>query len=234
MLYRPRPQTWPVRRPWPRDLLDVPLGQVVHAQLLHDRHPGRRQDGHHQHRAAGRPGAAQRGVEALCRATAARCVREESERPIAALASIGIAPEAVDYVLITPLQAYATANIHLFTNATVCLSKRGWVEDYHVPKWPMHIPRELRIPDRGDQVPAVRGAREAPPARRRGRDRARPSRLVGRRAPPLVDGLRDRHGQGRRHRHRQLLQVRQRRREHPAGHHGEHGRVLRDLRAAEA
>ena len=73
--------------------------------------------------------------------------REESERPVAALASIGIAPEDVDYVLITPLQAYATANIHLFANATVCLSKRGWVEDYHVPKWPMHIPRELRIPD---------------------------------------------------------------------------------------
>ena len=73
--------------------------------------------------------------------------REEPERPIAALASIGIAPEDVDYVLVTPLQAYATANIHLFKNATVCLSQRGWVEDYHAPKWPMHIPRELRIPD---------------------------------------------------------------------------------------
>jgi glyoxylase-like metal-dependent hydrolase (beta-lactamase superfamily II) len=73
--------------------------------------------------------------------------RAEAERPIAALASIGLTPAEVDYVLITPLQAYATANIHLFKNATVCLSKRGWIEDYHVPKWPMHIPRELRIPD---------------------------------------------------------------------------------------
>ena len=73
--------------------------------------------------------------------------REESERPEAALAGIGLTPADVDYVLITPLQAYATANITLFRNATVCLSRRGWIEDYHVPKWPMHIPRELRIPD---------------------------------------------------------------------------------------
>lgn len=73
--------------------------------------------------------------------------REEPERPVNALASIGITPHEVDYVLITPLQAYATANIPLFRNAQVCISKRGWIEDYHAPKWPMHIPRELRIPD---------------------------------------------------------------------------------------
>lgn len=78
-----------------------------------------------------------------------RCqmVRQESERPANALASIGISPEQVDYVLVTPLQAYATANIPLFRNARICLSRRGWIEDYHAPKWPMHIPRELRIPD---------------------------------------------------------------------------------------
>jgi glyoxylase-like metal-dependent hydrolase (beta-lactamase superfamily II) len=73
--------------------------------------------------------------------------RQEAERPAAALAAVGVDPAAVDYVLITPLQAYATANVTLFPNAQVCLSKRGWIEDYHVPKWPMHIPRELRIPD---------------------------------------------------------------------------------------
>ena len=78
-----------------------------------------------------------------------RCqmIRPDGERPEAALASIGIKPENVDYVLITPLQAYATANIPMFANAQVCISKRGWIEDYHVPKYPMHIPRELRIPD---------------------------------------------------------------------------------------
>ena len=51
------------------------------------------------------------------------------------------------HVLLTPLQAYATANIHLFPNAQICLSKRGWIEDFHAPKFPMHVPRDLRIPD---------------------------------------------------------------------------------------
>ena len=74
-------------------------------------------------------------------------VREENERPEKALASIGIRAQDVDYVLITPLQAYATGNIALFSNARICLSKRGWIEDFHAPKFDMHIPRKLRIPD---------------------------------------------------------------------------------------
>src|SRR2546429_9620990 len=49
-----------------------------------------------------------------------RLIRTESERPLNALASLGIKAEAVDYVLITPLQIYATANIQLFKNARVC------------------------------------------------------------------------------------------------------------------
>ena len=76
-----------------------------------------------------------------------RLRRAESERPVNALASLGIRPEEVDYVLITPLQSYATANIQLFKNARVCLSKRGWIEDFHAEKFPMHVPREHRIPD---------------------------------------------------------------------------------------
>jgi hypothetical protein len=71
----------------------------------------------------------------------------ESERPAAALESIGIAPEEVDYVLITPLQSYATGNISLFRNARVGLSRRGWIEDFHAPKFPLHSPRRTRIPD---------------------------------------------------------------------------------------
>lgn len=75
-----------------------------------------------------------------------KLARAENEAPLAALASIGIKPEAVDYVLLTPLQAYATANVHLFKNAQICLSKRGWIEDFHAEKFPMHVPREFRIP----------------------------------------------------------------------------------------
>jgi len=74
-------------------------------------------------------------------------VRQESERPEQALSRLGIKPGDVDFVLITPLQAYATGNIPLFTNAQICISRRGWIEDFHAPKYEMHIPRKLRIPD---------------------------------------------------------------------------------------
>jgi hypothetical protein len=78
-----------------------------------------------------------------------RCqmVREPGERPDAALATIGIRPEEVTHVLITPLQSYATGNIHLFRNAEVCISRRGWIEDFHAPRFPVHSPRRTRIPD---------------------------------------------------------------------------------------
>jgi glyoxylase-like metal-dependent hydrolase (beta-lactamase superfamily II) len=76
-----------------------------------------------------------------------RMVREENERPAAALATLGIAPEQVDHVLITPLQSYATGNIPLFCNAEICLARRGWIEDFHAPRFPLHAPRSSRIPD---------------------------------------------------------------------------------------
>ncbi len=74
-------------------------------------------------------------------------VRTDEERPASALARLGLKPEDIDYVLITPLQAYATGNIPLFSKSQICLSRRGWIEDFHAPKYPMHIPRKLRIPD---------------------------------------------------------------------------------------
>jgi len=78
-----------------------------------------------------------------------RCqmVRQPGERPDAALARLGIRPEEVTHVLITPLQSYATGNIPMFRNADVCLSRRGWIEDFHAPRFPIHAPRRTRIPD---------------------------------------------------------------------------------------
>ena len=78
-----------------------------------------------------------------------RChmLRKEEERPANALASCGVAPEDVTHVLVTPLQLYATANIPLFPNARICVSRRGWIEDIFArPPW-LHVPRELCIPD---------------------------------------------------------------------------------------
>jgi hypothetical protein len=73
--------------------------------------------------------------------------REEAERPMNALASLGIRPEEVNYVLLTPLQSYTTSNIALFPNATICLSKRGWIEDITARPPYFHVPRQLCIPD---------------------------------------------------------------------------------------
>jgi len=78
-----------------------------------------------------------------------RCqmIRKESERPEKALKSIGVDPSEVDYVFLSPLQGYATANVALFKNATICISRRGWIEDFHAPLYEMHVPRRIRIPD---------------------------------------------------------------------------------------
>ena len=65
--------------------------------------------------------------------------RSEAERPLNALAGYGVDPEQVDYVLLTPLQAYATANIDLFPNAQICLSRRGWIEDIVAPLPYLHV-----------------------------------------------------------------------------------------------
>jgi glyoxylase-like metal-dependent hydrolase (beta-lactamase superfamily II) len=74
-------------------------------------------------------------------------IRKDDELPERALAQAGARPADVDLVLITPLQAYAVGNIPLFTNAQVCISRRGWIEDFHAPAYEMHVPRQLRIPD---------------------------------------------------------------------------------------
>lgn len=78
-----------------------------------------------------------------------RCqmIRQPQERPDAALASVGIGLEDVTHVLITPLQAYATGNIPLFRKAEVCISRRGWVEDFHAPRFPSHSVRHNMIPN---------------------------------------------------------------------------------------
>jgi hypothetical protein len=49
-------------------------------------------------------------------------------------------------VIVTPLQAYSTANIHLFRNAQVCISRKGWIEDFQAPYYYLHVSRRMRIP----------------------------------------------------------------------------------------
>lgn len=76
----------------------------------------------------------------------AKIVRSEEQLPQNILRSQGLAPEDISTVVVTPLQAYATANIPMFPNASVCISRRGWIEDFQAPFYHLHVPRHLRIP----------------------------------------------------------------------------------------
>jgi glyoxylase-like metal-dependent hydrolase (beta-lactamase superfamily II) len=76
----------------------------------------------------------------------ARIVRSDEQLPENLLRSAGLTPDDITLVLVTPLQAYATANIPLFRNATIAISRRGWIEDFQAPYYHLHVPRHLRIP----------------------------------------------------------------------------------------
>ncbi len=76
----------------------------------------------------------------------AQIARTEAQLPQNILRSQGLTPEEISLVLVTPLQAYATANIAMFRNATIAISRRGWIEDFQAPYYHLHVPRHLRVP----------------------------------------------------------------------------------------
>ena len=73
----------------------------------------------------------------------AQIVRADDQLPRNILHSQGLTPEDISLVLVTPLQAYATANIHRFRNAIIGISRRGWIEDFQAPYYHLHVPRHL-------------------------------------------------------------------------------------------
>jgi len=72
--------------------------------------------------------------------------RPTGQLPQNILAAHGLTPDDISTVIVTPLQAYATANIPLFRNATICISRKGWIEDFQAPYYHLHVPRHLRVP----------------------------------------------------------------------------------------
>lgn len=68
-------------------------------------------------------------------------VRESGEQLFTELRTLGIAPEDVDYVLLTPLEQYTTGTLSAFTRAQICMTRRGWVhfhtthEHPHDSRW---------------------------------------------------------------------------------------------------
>jgi len=69
------------------------------------------------------------------------------ERPLAILEGVGIRPEDVKHIFVTPMQAYANGNLHLFPNAVYHISRRGWIEDIFAPRHKPHVPRFFFISD---------------------------------------------------------------------------------------
>jgi glyoxylase-like metal-dependent hydrolase (beta-lactamase superfamily II) len=76
----------------------------------------------------------------------AQIKRSEEQLPQNILRNQGLGADDISSVIVTPLQAYATANIHLFRKADICISRKGWIEDFQAPYYHLHVPRHLRIP----------------------------------------------------------------------------------------
>jgi hypothetical protein len=57
---------------------------------------------------------------------AAMRVRPEDRMP-EALKAYGVTPAEVDTVVLSPLSAYTTGNLELFTSATIAFSRAGWI-----------------------------------------------------------------------------------------------------------
>ena len=75
----------------------------------------------------------------------AQIVRPEEQLPQNILKAQGLTPDDIDTVIVTPLQAYATANIHMFRKARICISRKGWIEDFQAPYYHLHVPRHMRV-----------------------------------------------------------------------------------------
>ena len=72
---------------------------------------------------------------------------EPEDRPEKALPAIGVDPNDVDMVIVTPFQQYSISNLKLFSKAEICLSRHGWIE-FQAPTLPMPLAqRRQSIPD---------------------------------------------------------------------------------------
>jgi hypothetical protein len=60
-------------------------------------------------------------------APAGDLVRGPDETMAGALRTVGLTPDDVTHVLLTPLELYTTGTLHLFERAQICITRRGWV-----------------------------------------------------------------------------------------------------------
>lgn len=66
-----------------------------------------------------------------------KLVVTEDDRIENRLAALGVRPEDVDTLVLTPLQSYATGGLDRFPNALMCANRYGWGELF-APRWKPH------------------------------------------------------------------------------------------------
>jgi len=83
-------------------------------------------------------------------APAGDLVRDSGEQLLTGLAGLGLSPEDVTHVLLTPLELYTTGLLHRFPRARIGITRRGWIhfhtthEHPHDSRW-RSIPRETLV-----------------------------------------------------------------------------------------
>ncbi len=53
------------------------------------------------------------------------------------LAAVGVTPEAIDHIILTPIQSYATGGLDKFPNAQIWVNRDGWA-DLFAPRYKPH------------------------------------------------------------------------------------------------
>ena len=76
----------------------------------------------------------------------ARMHRQDGQFIIDQLTRLGVAPEDVTHVILTPLQLYTVSNVLAFPHAEICIARRGWVH-FHTTHEHPHDNRSTSIPD---------------------------------------------------------------------------------------
>lgn len=77
--------------------------------------------------------------------------REEGEFVLDQLDRVGVTPQEVTHVVLTPLQLYSVSNVLAFDNAAICISERGWIHFHTTHRHPhddraTSIPPEILVP----------------------------------------------------------------------------------------
>lgn len=73
-----------------------------------------------------------------------KLVVNDEDRVENRLRALGVRPEDIDTLVLTPLQSYATGGLDKFPNAAICVNRSGWGELF-APRWKPHPHDKLHM-----------------------------------------------------------------------------------------